>query len=192
MHLVSLCLCSLLAQHSITKRLQWVSLQPPITQTHTHTRTHTHTHTHTHTDLSHPWSLCCWRPPLVLLSESWVRLMGVKTPIHTETRIDTHTHTRTCAQYCVTHSNMYRKMYTHTHTHTHQSLCPEAVHCQTPHPELQLCQLYTHTRAHFLRSSWVFVCISACTYWCLFISVCVCVYVCVRMWLYLCFASICM
>ncbi len=84
------------------------------TCTHAHTQTHTHIHTNIHT-LSHRWCLCCWRPPLVLLSESWVRLMGVKTPIHT--RWHTHIHIDVHAHNTVLSiSNVYRDTATHTHT----------------------------------------------------------------------------
>lgn len=150
-----------------------------------------HTNTHTHR-LVPPLELVLLEAPSGAVKWVLSETDGGQDPhTHTDTHRHTYTHPHMCTVLCYafqtcTGAPMY------THTHTHQSLYPEAVHCQTPHPELQLCQLYTHSRAHSLSSCWVFVCISACTYWCLFISVCVCVYVCVFMWLYLCFASLCM
>lgn len=103
---------------------------------------------------------------------------------HTDTHRHTYTHPHMCTVLCYafqtcTGAPMY------THTHTHQSLYPEAVHCQTPHPELQLCQLYTPTctLSEFMLSLCVYLCmhILVSVYFCMCVCVCVCIYVIVSM-----------
>lgn len=97
--------------------------------------------------------------------------MGVKTSIHTHSHRHTDTQPHECTHNTeLTISNVYRNSNTHTQ---HESLYPEAVQCQTPHPELQLCQLFTHsyTHSYLLTGS---VCVSAHVHF----TVCVCA--CVR------------
>lgn len=87
---------------------------------------------------------------------------------HWHTHTHTHIHTDAHAHNTVLSiSNVYRDTNTHTQ---HQSLYPEAVQCQTPHPELQLCQLYTHTLIYTLSPS-EYVCVSH-THWRLCMCVC--------------------
>lgn len=96
--------------------------------------------------LSSPWSSCCLRPPLVLLSESWVRLMGVKTPVHTHTRMYTQ-----CQVNYFEHTKCTEPpVHTHrTQTHTHPYSIPECLpwgSTISDHPP----QPHTHTPALLL------------------------------------------